>query len=63
MTQQESLIIASKVKNMIREKSGMNSASNIVDALSALVEARCNEAIERAKKDRRKTVMARDFEA
>lgn len=62
MTQQESLIIASKVKNMIRQKSGMNSASNIVEALSSLVEKRCNEAIERAKKDRRKTVMARDFE-
>lgn len=63
MAEQESLIIASKVKNLIRQKSGMNSASNIVETLSSLVEKRCNEAIERAKKDRRKTVMARDFEA
>lgn len=62
MTTQESLIVASKVKNFIREKSGMNSSSGIVEALSALVESKCSEAIERAKKERRKTVMARDFE-
>lgn len=58
---QEVLIVASKLKNYIRAKSGMNTSASVIEALSAKVRALCDLAIENAKKDGRKTVMDRDF--
>ncbi len=57
----ESLIVASKLKNYIRSKSGMNTSGAVIDALSAKVRQLCDQAIENAKQEGRKTVMDRDF--
>ena len=57
----EVLVVASKLKNYIREKSGMNTSGAVVDALSEKIRALCDSAIENAKRDGRKTVMDRDF--
>ncbi len=55
------LVVASKVKAFIKENSEMNTSSSVLEALSKLVERECLKAIENAKKDKRKTVMDRDF--
>lgn len=60
--QNEVLIVVSKVKSYIRARAGMNTADAASEALSNFVRAACDKAIENAKKDGRKTVMARDFE-
>ena len=57
----ETLIVASKLKNYIRAKSGMNTSASVISALSDKVRGLCDQAIERAKQDGRKTVMDRDF--
>ncbi len=57
----EVLVVASKLKNYIRTKSGMNTSSAVMSALSAKVRELCDQAIERAKSEGRKTVMDRDF--
>jgi histone H3/H4 len=61
--QQEVLVVASKLKNYIRSKSGMNTSAAVIEAISSKVRALCDHAIENAKRDGRKTVMDRDFEA
>lgn len=55
------LVVASKVKGYIRTSSGMNTSATVMDALSAKVRKLCDQAIENAKSDGRKTVMDRDF--
>ena len=57
----ETLIVASKLKNYIRTASGMNTSSAVIDVLSDRVRALCDQAIESARRDGRKTVMDRDF--
>ncbi len=59
----EVLVVASKVKAFIKEKAGMNTSASVMEALSKVVERACEQAIENAQKDKRKTVMDRDFEA
>lgn len=56
----EVLVVASKVKAYMK-KSGMNTSSNVLQALTEIVMRECDNAIEKAKSDRRKTVMDRDF--
>lgn len=56
------LVVASKVKAIIKEKSGMNTSSSVMEALSRIVEKECDKAISRAHQAKRKTVMDRDFE-
>lgn len=56
------LVVASKVKGYIKEKSGMNTSASVVEALTKIIENECNKAIENAKSDKRKTVMDRDFD-
>ena len=58
----EALVVASKLKNYIREKSGFNTSSAVIAVLSERVRRMCDEAIEKTKSDKRKTVMDRDFE-
>lgn len=55
------LIVASKLKDYIRAKAGMNTSANVLDRLSDMIRIQCNKAIERAERDNRKTVMDRDF--
>ena len=59
----EVLVVASKIKAYIREKSGMNTSSSVLDALSDRLRGLCDRAIENARADGRKTVMDRDFSA
>jgi hypothetical protein len=55
------LIVASKLKDYIRAKSEMNTSASVMDILSDIVRLRCDEAIERARREGRKTVLDRDF--
>ncbi len=57
----EVLVVASKLKNYIRAKSGMNTSSAVMGALSDKIRMLCDQAIESAKREGRKTVMDRDF--
>lgn len=60
-TSKEILVVISKLKHYIRDKSGMNTSAEVMDVLSDKLRKLCDEAIEKAKQDGRKTVMARDF--
>ncbi len=58
----ELLVVASKVKQYIREKSdGMNTSATFLDVLTTHVKQLCDRAIEAAKADGRKTVKDRDI--
>lgn len=57
----EVLVVVSKLKNYIKNSSGMNTSGNVPAKLSELIRGLCEGAIENAKKDGRKTVMDRDF--
>ncbi len=57
----EVVVVASKLKNYIRAKSGMNTSAAVMDAISNKVRQLCDQAIENAKREGRKTVMDRDF--
>jgi len=60
-SENEVLVVASKLKNYIRAKSGMNTSAAVIDVLSDKVRELCDQAVEAAKRDGRKTVMDRDF--
>ena len=55
------LIVVSKLKNYIKAKGDMNTSGDVADALSEIVRRHCDEAINEARRQGRKTVMARDF--
>jgi len=55
------LIVASRLKDYIDRKSGMNTSAEVLEALSELVREATDAAIERAAADGRKTVKARDY--
>lgn len=57
----DNLVVASKIKKTIKDKSGLNTSSSVFSRLSEIIETECNKAIENAKRDNRKTVMDRDF--
>jgi histone H3/H4 len=57
----EVLVVVSKLKNYIRSTAGMNTAGNVAPVLSDIVRRLCDQAIENAKADGRKTVKDRDF--
>lgn len=54
------LVVASKVRTYIKSNGGCNTASETIDALSKAVEKMLEKAVEAAKANGRKTVMARD---
>ena len=58
----EVLVVASKIKKYIKDKAGMNTSGNTMDALTQLVTRALDQAIENAKSDGRKTVMDRDLQ-
>lgn len=58
----DTLVVVSKVKAYIRARSGMNTSESVVDVLSDKVRVFTLQALERAKKSGRSTVMGRDFE-
>ena len=57
----EVLVVVSKMKQYIRDISEMNTSEDVNQVLSNLIRQACRAAIENAKADGRKTVMARDF--
>lgn len=57
----EILVVVSKMKQYIRDISEMNTSEEVSQKLSELIRAQCDEAVENARADGRKTVMARDF--
>lgn len=61
MEEQEVLVVISKLKNYIRTKSGMNTSGGVAAVISDRVRTLCDQAIENARKDGRKTVMERDL--
>ena len=60
--EQEILVVTSKLKNYIRSKAGMNTSASVIETISSKVRRLCDQAIENAQRDGRKTVMDRDFE-
>lgn len=55
------LIVASKLKQYVKARSGMNTSDSVMKVLSEHVRALCDDAIRRAEQSERKTVMDRDF--
>ncbi len=58
---QEILIVASKLKHYIRDKSDMNTSASVMDRLSEIVRELSDKAIDNARAEGRKTVLDRDF--
>lgn len=57
----EVLVVVSKMKQYIRDISDMNTSEEVSQKLSELIREECDKAVEQARADGRKTVMARDF--
>ena len=57
----EVLVVASKVKNYIKQNGEMKTSSSVLTALSDRIRSMCDEAIESARSDGRKTVLYRDI--
>ena len=57
----EVLVVVSKMKQYIRERSEMNTSEDVNQIISEIIRAECDKAIVNARADGRKTVMARDF--
>ncbi len=57
----EVLVVASKIKGYIRERGEMKTSGNVLQALSDRLRSLCDEAIESARSDGRKTVLDRDI--
>ena len=57
----EQLVVASKVKQYIKEKAGMNTSASTLAILTEIVKKACDQAIQSAQQDGRKTVMDRDL--
>lgn len=58
---EEILIIASRLKDYIRARSGYNTSDTVLQPLSDLVRRACDDAIDRAGREGRKTVLDRDI--
>ena len=58
---EEILVVTSKVKAYIRARSGLNTSASLMDVLSDRIRALCDEAIQSAIKNERKTVLDRDL--
>ncbi|HVJ65465.1 MAG TPA: hypothetical protein VM901_09440 [Bdellovibrionota bacterium] len=56
----EVLVVASKVKSFIKNEGGCNTSAETIEVLSQEVEKMLKKAIQSAKDQGRKTVMAKD---
>ncbi len=61
VTDKDVLVVVSKLKKYIKDRSGFNCSDGIVDALSDHVRLLCDDAIRNAARDERKTVLDRDI--
>jgi hypothetical protein len=57
----EVLVVVSKMKSYIKEIADMNTSGEVADVLSDMIREACDQAINSARADGRKTVMGRDF--
>ncbi|MBC7754071.1 MAG: hypothetical protein H7Z71_07520 [Moraxellaceae bacterium] len=57
----EVLVVVSKMKQYIRETSEFNTSEDVNQVISNMIRIACDRAVERAKAQGRKTVMAKDF--
>lgn len=57
----EVLVVVSKLKKYVQDRSGMNTAQSVINVLSDKLRDLCDKAILEAEKDGRKTIMDRDF--
>lgn len=60
VTDKDVLIVVSKMKKYIKDRSGMNCSDSVADMISEHVRAVCDEAIRSAARNERKTVLDRD---
>ena len=58
--EREILIVISKLKKYIKDRSGMNCSDSVAEVLSDHVRAICDDSIRAAARDERKTVLDRD---
>jgi len=65
MTQEEAevLVVVSKLKSYIKSSSGLNTAGEVPAVLTVAIKTLISDAVAHAKKEGRKTVMERDFNA
>ena len=61
MSDNEVLVVASKIKAYIKDKGDMKTSANVLEVLSDRIRALCDQAVESARSDGRKTVLDRDF--
>lgn len=61
MYEVETLVVVSKLKQFIRERSGMNTSQCLIDAMTQKICQEALNAIEKAQTAGRKTVMGRDI--
>jgi hypothetical protein len=57
----EVLVIASRLKDYIRQRYGMNTSDGVLEPLSDQLRALCDRAVLHARDDGRKTLLDRDF--
>ncbi len=60
-TNNEILIVVSKLKQFVKDYSELNTSADVSSVLSDIVREKCVDAIYKAKKDGRKTLMGKDF--
>ncbi len=60
-TPTEVLVVASRLKDYIRAKSGYNTSDRVLSPLSDIVRRVCDKAIENARREGRMTVLDRDL--
>lgn len=60
MSATDLLIVTSKVKKYVKNKTGMSTSAAAIEELSKKVESMLDEAIQKATTEKRKTVMDRD---
>jgi histone H3/H4 len=60
--EEEILIVASKLKQYIKDKYDFSTSANVMEALSNIVRHHTDRAAAKARSEGRKTVMDRDFE-
>lgn len=57
----EVLVVVSKLKSYVRERSGMSTSDAVIELLSDKLRDLCDDAIQSAMREGRRTVMERDF--
>ena len=55
------LVVVSKLKAYVKDSSDLNTSADVMPELSNIIRSICDKAVENAKRDGRKTLMARDF--